>query len=203
MARGERVSAEQARLPRRALWFVLTLLIVGALAFLGLTALGVGPAASTRADVVERVTNERPEAKVSAYLRATAAGDEATAASLWEVPDWLARQEVGPRMAERRTAVTRELASLRLEWKGQPAEIQWWRTCCEPGVIESPRDAGFARVHVSLTRPDDQRVWSYTLDVVTRDGAYWGGAMGYQPRQWMLVDVYPTSEQPLYWRWTP
>lgn len=156
-----------------------------------------------RADLVEAVTNERPEAKVDAFLRATAAGDETAALAVWEIPDWLARQDVGPRMAERRAAVTRDLASLRLEWSGQPTGIQWWRTCCEPGVIESSREAGFARIYVSLSRPDDQRTWFYVLDVVTRGGAYWGGATGYQPRQWMLVDVYPTSEQPLFWRWAP
>lgn len=179
----------------------LPLLGVAVLAFLFLTALGIGPAAAARADLVETVTNERPEARVAAYLRATAAGDEAAARSVWEVPDWLARQDVGPRMAERRAAVTRELASLRLEWNGNPVGIQWWRTCCEPGVIANPREAGFARVYVSLSRPEDQRVWLYVLDVVTRGGAYWGGAMGYQPREWMLVDVYPASEQPLYWTW--
>ncbi len=174
-----------------------------ALAFLVLTALGLGPAAAARADIIEAVTNERPEAKVADYLRATAAGDEAKAATLWEIPDWLARQDVGPRLAERRASTTRELASLRLAWSGKPVDIQWWRTCCEPGVIERPREAGFARVYVSLSRPDDQRVWSYVLDVVTRGGAYWGAAMGYQPRQWMLVDVYPSSEQPLFWTWAP
>ncbi len=188
--------------PRRVHWPALSLL-GGALALLALSALGLGPAAAARADMIEWATNERPEAKVDAYHRATAGGDQTAALALWEIPDWLARQDVGPQMADRRTAVTRELASLRLGWDGKPIDVQWWSTCCEAHVIEHPREAGFARVYVSLTRPDEQRVWLYVLDVVTRGGAYWGGASGYQPRQWMLVDVYPQSEQPLFWTWKP
>ena len=188
---------------RRAPWMPLSLLGAAVLVSLLLTALGLGPAAAARADLVETITNERPEAKVAAYLRATAAGDERGAAALWEIPDWLARQDVGPVLAARRSAVTREMASLQLVGSAQPIGIQWWRTCCEPGVIERQREAGFARIYVSLSRPDDARVWYYVLDVVTRGGAYWGVAMGYQPREWMLVDVYPMGEKPLFWQWTP
>jgi hypothetical protein len=173
---------------------------VFAFLFLVLTALGLGPAAAARADVIESIRNERPEAKVEAYLRATAAGDEPAASAVWEIPDWLARQDVGPRLLERRGAVTRELATLGLGGRFTTLDVEWWRSCCEPGVIEDSREAGFARVYVSLTKPEDARLWTYVLDVVTRGGAYWGGAMGYPPREWMLVDVYRMGEQPLYWR---
>ena len=181
----------------------LSLLGAAVLVSLLLTALGFGPAAAARADLVETITNERPEAKVATYLRATAAGDEMAAAALWEIPDWLARQEVGPLLASRRADVTREVASLRLSGSAHPLGIEWWRTCCEPGVIDNAREAGLARIYASLSRPDDARVRYYVFDVLTRGGAYWGGAMGYQPREWMLVDVYPMGEQPLVWRWTP
>jgi hypothetical protein len=173
--------------------------VVAALGLLSFVA-GIGPASAARADLIEAIRNEPPEAKVEAYLRATAAGDDDAALAVWELPDWLARQEAGARMAERRTSVTRQLASLRLGERASTLDVEWWRSCCEPGVVESPREAGFARVSVSLTQPEDARLWIYVFDVVTRGGAYWGGTLDYPPREWMLVDVYRMGDEPLYWR---
>jgi hypothetical protein len=193
------VGPSRDRVVARALGLVLgVFLLLGLL----LTGLGLGPAAAARADLIETVTNERPEARIADYLRATAAGDEAAALAVWEMPDWLARQDVGPKMAERRSAVTGELAALRLGATANTLDVEWWRTCCEPGVIENPRAAGFARVHVTLSRPEDARLWVYVFDVATRGGAYWGEAMGYPPREWMILDVYPMREQPLYWTYS-
>ena len=177
------------------------LFAIGVLALLALSSfiLGIGPASAARADLIETVRNETPQAKVEAFLRATAAGDEAAALAAWEYPDWLARQDRGPALGERRAAVTRNLTELRLGGRVFERGIEWWRSCCEPGVIENSREAGFARIHVTLSREEDSRGWFYFFDVVTRGGAYWGGAMDYPPREWAIVDVYPMSEKPIFW----
>jgi len=41
---------------------------------------------------------------------------------------------------------------------------------------------------------------TYVFDVFHRDGSYWGAAMGYPRRHWVLRDVYLRDEEPLFWR---
>lgn len=77
---------------------------------------------------------------------------------------------------------------------------EWWRTCCEPGVICDSRGAGGARISVQFLDQQGLPV-VYIFDVFHRDGSYWGGAAGYPPRHWVLRDVYARGQEPLFWRY--
>ncbi len=159
--------------------------------------LGQGPEAFY-ATAVETLTGETPEAKIGAYVQAVLRGNEQGALATWELlnPDPMpARAE---QLSARREAVTRELVSAHFQRDYRILNIQWWGTCCEPRVINSPRDAGGARVTVQFL--DDKGLPSlYVFDVFTRGGAYWADALGYPPRQWVLRDVYRFDDKPLYW----
>jgi hypothetical protein len=152
-----------------------------------------------RATVVEQLTGETPEARIDAYVQAVLRGDAQSALTAWELPDWDLPAGRSALLAARREQVTRDLLGAGFQHDYMILHIEWWRTCCEPGPICSSREAGGARVSVQFLDREG-RPLSYTLDLFTRDGAYWGGAMGYPPRQWALRDVYPTGEEPLFWR---
>jgi len=53
-----------------------------------------------------------------------------------------------------------------------------------------PAGSDLAAVRASLV---------YVFDVFVRGNTYWGAAMGYPPREWLLRDVYPDGQAPLFW----
>jgi hypothetical protein len=172
---------------------------------LGLGLLGAGlmlfpPTAALRATVIERISGETPEAKIEAFGRAIARGDEQTARNVWELPAWELPDGRSVELQARRERVTRELMAKGIQATSAILDIEWWRTCCEPGVINDSHNAGGARVRVQLLDRDGAPL-SYTFDVFTREQPYWGEAMGCPPRQWVVRDVYPSGEEPLFWRW--
>lgn len=131
------------------------------------------------------------ESRVQAYLEATARGDEGRALGIWQTCCAPTQN-----LEARRLNLTRELATagagqqLRIEF------IEWWRTCCEPGIINDPRNAGRARIFVSTSdRAGAMR--ELVFEVLTKDGAYWGDAAGYPRHDWTLREVYPRGEQSL------
>jgi len=145
----------------------------------------------------ERVMGETPEAKIAAYMRAIVRGDREAALGAWELG--AAQQPHYEALEQRREQVTNELLALGVR-EFTILEHQWWTTCCEPHVICDARNAGLARVWVQVL--DDQgNPQGYILDVLTREQPYWGDAMGNPFRRWVIRDVYPTGEEPLYWRW--
>ncbi len=155
--------------------------------------------AGLRATVQERLLGETPEARVNAYARAVLRGDEAAALGAWTLPEGELGEGRWQALRERRTDVTQALLGAGLERAYAIGHIEWWVTCCEPGITDQPRGAGGARVRVEFLDRDGLPQ-AYVFDVLHRDGPYWGAALGYPVRRWALYDVYPAGEAPLYWR---
>jgi hypothetical protein len=166
---------------------------------LTLAALGVllllGPGVSCSLDnrLLERVMGHTPQAQIARYLAAVAEGDRQAAEALWP-----ASSEAGD-LAARREAVTGELLAYGPRLTYQLLNVEWWRTCCEPGVIDDPGEAGAARVLVAIhgeTRPEVVYVFDLWVP-----GGYAGEAAGHPLRQWAIADVYPQGTTPLAWTW--
>jgi hypothetical protein len=182
---------------RTALLLIFTGLVgLGALATWLALAL---PGTALRAAVVERLAGETPQAKIDTYVQALRRGDSQAAAAAWELPDWELPEGRSALLAARREQATRDLMAAAIQRDYLLIHTEWWRTCCEPAPICDAREAGGARVTVQFLDRIG-RPLSYTFDLFTRDGAYWGGAMGYPPRRWALRDVYPAGQEPLFWR---
>ena len=146
----------------------------------------------------EHITGETPQAKLEIYVRAIANGDQETALDQWEMPH-LSNQEQLNALAERRRQIISDLLPAELSPKFTILDIQWWGTCCEPGVLEESRDAGGARIRVQLL--DKQGLpLIYVFDIFVRNLPYWGAAEGYPLRHWVIRDVYPEGQEPLYWQ---
>ena len=147
----------------------------------------------------EQVTGRTAEARVAAYVQAMVSGDERAAQAVWELPDWEANDGWGAALSARRQQVTETLMAAAATANYDILEVEWWRTCCEPGVIQRPQDAGGARFRVQL-RGRDGSPLVYIYDVFAGDTVYWGAAAGYPRREWALRDVYPADQEPLFWR---
>jgi len=173
-------------------------IVLGALLLGGWVCSRLAPA--FYATVVERIRGESPQAKVAAYVHAVAWGDEEAAFAVWELPDWGERDAGFVALRERRQQVTDTLIAAGINPTFTVLHIEWWGTCCEPRVISDPHEAGGARLRVKLL-PNDGPPLVYIFDVFVRGGAYWGGAANYPPRRWVLRDVYPQDQSPLFWRW--
>ena len=132
-----------------------------------------------------------PESRVEAYLEATSRGDETQALGIWQTCC-----ASPPDLEARRVALTQELAAAGAGQQFRIEFIEWWRTCCEPGILDDPRNAGRARIFVSA---GDRVGATHELifEVVTKDGAYWGDAAGYPRHDWTLREVYARGAQSL------
>jgi len=182
------------RMNRKFRLIVIPLVITGALL---LIAAILFP--SLRLTLVEQITGNNPEARIERYVHAVLRGDEEAALKIWELPSWKAQESRSEALAERRAAITRELIRNGIQNEYLIRDTEWWRTCCEPSVICNGRAAGGARVTVQFIDGQGLPV-SYIFDVFHRDGSYWGSAMRYPTRHWVLRDVYPSGDEPLYWR---
>src|SRR5438128_1007712 len=89
--------------------------------------------------LIGRAIGDTPEARVATYLEAVGRGDAQKAFDTWLLWPRHARLE---QIAARRERVTRDLAARRPQ--ATVERFQWWRTCCEPGVIDSRASAGGA-----------------------------------------------------------
>lgn len=145
-------------------------------------------------------SGEEAQAEVAAYVRAIARGDEGAAYAVWELPSWEGYEGWHTALSERRQSVTGKLMAAGIDSDFTILNVEWWRTCCEPGVILNPREAGGVRFRVKLWDRDGSPL-VYIFDVFVRGVTYWGAAAGYPPRHWMLRDVYPPNQEPLFWRW--
>lgn len=138
--------------------------------------------------VHELLTNDRAEARVDAYLGAIMRGDEYTALALWQLDEKVTRAGV----PDRRMAVTGVLISAR-PTAYRVLKTEWWTTCCDPHLVDGPRNAGLARIQVAIDGAD-----TYVFDVLTHDTVYWGDAAGNPPHNWTLRDVYRSGDRPLF-----
>lgn len=134
-----------------------------------------------------------PEARVAAYLEATARGDETAALAVWQ--PWTCCIP-RPELEARRSDLTRELASVHAGKSQSIRMIEWWRTCCEPGIIKDPAGAGRARIFVHAV-DQEGRDHDLVFEVWVKDGAWWGDAGGQTRRDWTLREVYRRGERSL------
>lgn len=141
----------------------------------------------------ERLARDTVEARVGDYAEAVMRGDSARAVEAWQ----LDARRPDDALTARRASLTATLTGLRAR-RYQIERVEWWRTCCEPDVIEDPANAGLARAVVRFDSDTGSR--RYVFDVLARDTVYWGDAAGSPPHHWTLRDVYPTGERPLYAR---
>jgi hypothetical protein len=179
------MNAHSPRLSYRRL-----LVAVGILALV-VMALIAPPGSPNGKLVFEWLTGETPQAKVGAYVLALALGNKGAALAWWGAPDDL---------SDRRAQVVSELLASGLSPRFSITRIEWWSTCCEPHVIHEPRGAGGARVRVQLYDRQGAPLL-YTFDIFVSGGAYWGPAANYPLRHWVIRDIYPDGDAPLFWRW--
>lgn len=167
-------------------------LTLAALALLSILGLNVSCGAANQ--LLEQALGQTPQALIARYLTAIAAGDRQSALASWSPPEM-----PNAALLARRQATTDELLAYgpRLEYR--VLDVVWWRTCCEPGVIDDADEAGGARVRIALTGRDrPEKVYVFDLLV---PGGYWGAAAGYPVREWAIVDLYPEEAGPLAWPW--
>jgi hypothetical protein len=159
-----------------------------------LTVLGPGVSCSTGNRLVERIIGQTPETRIAGYLDAITEGDRAVALALWPSMD-----PSNTDLEARRESVTAELLARGPRLQHRILDVVWWRTCCEPAVIDDPAEAGGARIRVTI-RSESRQDEVYTFDLLV-PGGYWGAAMGHPIRRWAIVDVYPEEAAPLARTW--
>lgn len=145
--------------------------------------------------LLEHPTGNQPQVKVDAFIQAIAEDDRLAALGLWE----LQNSDAGGDLEKRREVIIDELiaADFYLEYK--ILRTEWWKTCCEPGVVCDSRSAGGARISVQFIDQEGQP-FLYIFDVFARKQPYFGAAEGYPPRDWVIRDVYPSDQDPIFWK---
>jgi len=147
---------------------------------------------------IEKIKNETPEAKIAAYVQAVSNGDTEKALSFWEIPkSYGLYLEYCDGIRDRGKQVTKELIEKKIKSDFTITHIEWWSTCCVPRVIENSRVAGEAKVYVQLTDSSDAKS-IYIFDVIV-PGGYDGGLAGHSVRHWIISDIYPQDQEPLFW----
>jgi hypothetical protein len=157
-----------------------------------LSVLGPGMSCSLGSRLIERATGQTPQAQIADYLAAIAGGNPQNGLALWSL-----QGSSSTELEARREAVTTALLAIGPSLEHQMLDVTWWRTCCEPAVIDDPDKAGGARVRVAIgskSQPDAV----YLFDLLV-PGGYRGEGEGYPVRDWVIVDVYPEGEAPLAW----
>ena len=147
--------------------------------------------------LLEQADVNLPQAQIASFVRSIVRGDKAAAAKLWEVYSGPSSTKQTALM-KRREAVITDLLSAGINPEYMVLDVEWWTTCCEPGVTNESRNAGGARIRIQFIDQQGSPI-SYMFDVFTREQPYWGGAMGYPPRTWVIRDVYPYDQDPMYW----
>jgi hypothetical protein len=145
----------------------------------------------------EQATANLPQSRISAFVQSIVQGDKTKALKLWEINgDPSSEQQIA--LTKRRENVISDLLSAKIEPEYMVLDIEWWGTCCEPSVTNDSRSAGGARIRVQFIDKHGLPIL-YIFDVFTREQPYWGSAEGYQPRDWVIRDVYPYDQNPMYW----
>ncbi len=147
--------------------------------------------------LLEHPARDWPQARVAEFVRAIARSDESAAHRLWEIYEH-SPDDVQSDLTDRRDAVLAELAAAGISPDYKILEVEWWTTCCEPSVTCDVRNAGGARMRVQFLAQDGTPVL-YMFDVFSREQPYWGDAAGNPPRDWVIRDVYPYQQEPLFW----
>lgn len=145
----------------------------------------------------EQATASLPQSRITAFVNALVQDDKMAALKLWEVYDDPSSEPQAALM-ERREAVIADLLSAKIQPEYMVLDSEWWTTCCEPGVTNDSRNAGGARINVQFMDKNGNPL-SYVFDVFTRQQPFWGSAGGDPARDWVIRDVYPFGQNPMYW----
>lgn len=158
----------------------------------GLAVIGLNVGCSPAHYLLEQALGRTPQNEIERYLTAIANGDRVSALEFWLAPAPNALD-----LLERRDSVTDALLARGLNLQHRVLDVTWWRTCCEPAVIDDAAQAGGARVRVAIGSGSEPEA-IYFFDVLV-PGGYWGDAAGNPLRNWTIVDVYPEGMPPLAW----
>jgi len=152
------------------------------------------------AALVEHVMGNTPEAQVAVYLAAVAHGDEVAALDTWELgTSELMDSTRLPDLQARRQTVTQTLLSRRIRADFDIRAIEWYAICCMAfHRTDSPGDATGARVFITV-HDQTGAALLYVVDVFHRPGRYRGEEANYPRHEWVIRDVYPVDEQPIFW----
>lgn len=147
--------------------------------------------------LMEKIKNENPEAKVTAYIQAVSDGDKEKALDFWNISEsYKLSPEYCNKIKDHGERITRELIEKKIKADFTITRIEWWSTCCVPNIIENSRFAGKAKVYIQLT--DSANIKStYIFEVIVPRG-YAGGLAGHSVRHWVISDVYPEDEKPIF-----
>ena len=147
--------------------------------------------------LIEKITNENPEAKITSYIQAVSNGDEEAALSFWNISEsYELNPEYSNKIKDRGERITKELIEKKIKSDFTITHIEWWSTCCMPSITENPRIAGKAKVYVQLTDYNNIRS-AYIFNVIVPRG-YTGGLAGHSVRHWVIADVYPENEDRIF-----
>lgn len=137
------------------------------------------------------LSKDTPQDRIHDYLDATAAGDEQRALASWSV--FSVQGQTRPGLMARRASLPRTLVADQVGRTYTITSIEWWRTCCEPGPIDRPGNAGLARTHVIATDREgrEQRL---VFEVFVKDLAWWGDAGGQSTHDWRIYEVHREEE---------
>ena len=140
---------------------------------------------------VVRPALDTPERRVATYLSATSSGNESAALDSW-VP-YPGTVLISDELRARRTDLTHELTASHVGRTYAIRSVDWWRTCCEPGLINDERNAGLARMHVVAADQagNEQRL---VFEVWVKKLTWWGDAAGETVKDWTLYEVHREGE---------
>jgi hypothetical protein len=152
---------------------------------------GIGVASLLAWAFVVRPALDTPERRVAAYLGATSSGNEGGALDAW-VP-YPSNVLLSDELRAQRTVLTHELSTLRVGGTYTVRSVDWWRTCCEPGLLDGERNAGLARMHVIAS---DRAGGEHRLvfEVWVKKLTWWGDAAGDTVKDWTLYEVHREGE---------
>lgn len=148
---------------------------------------------------LEKINRETPEEKITVYINAVRKSDETQALNLWKLPEWESWKSDPKKslLEKRRNDMTKELIAKKVK-SFNIEKTEWWRTCCEPAIIDDYREAGGARIQVRIIDQNNQSNL-YIFDVFIEDNNYSGATEGYPVRNWLLRDIYLSDQEPLFW----
>lgn len=152
---------------------------------------GIAVASLAAWAIVIRPALDMPERRVAAYLAATSSGNESAALDAW-VP-YPGTVLMSAELRARRGDLTKELTALRVGRTYAIRSVDWWRTCCEPGLMDGEKNAGLARMHVIAT---DRAGTEHRLvfEVWVKKLTWWGDAAGETVKDWTLYEVHREGE---------
>lgn len=149
--------------------------------------------------LIERIFNETPQARIYDFVHAISTDNEKKASNLWIIPEWWNSDfKEFDDLKARKERVINELVNKKISPDFTIENIELWRTCCMPGIINDYKEAGGARIKVKLISENKTELY-YTFDIFTRETTYFGDAAGYPVRNWVIRDIYADGDSPIFW----